>query len=224
MAKKYIYELHCHTDEVSCCGKVKAEELVEAYIEKGYSGIVITDHFSPYSFVAKKGLKTKEIVDYYVSGYNAAKEAAKGRIDIILGMELNFYENHNDYLVYGIDEKFLKKNPNIMDMGIANFSKLARKNNILIFQAHPFRNDMMVVRPEFVDGYEVYNGNMRHDSRNDIAMAWAKKFDKKTISGSDFHEWEDLARGGVSFESPIHTSQELVDNLLNGKYSLVQTK
>lgn len=224
LAKKYKYEMHCHTDEVSTCSKVRAAELVEAYIEKGYSGIVITDHFSPHTFAAKKGLRTKDMIDYYLTGYRAAVEAAKGRINIILGMELAFYTNYNDYLVYGIDEDFLRKNPNIMDMGITNFVKLAKKKNLLVFQAHPFRNEMTMVRPDLLDGYEVYNGNMRHDSRNDIAKMWAEKFEKKIISGSDFHEWEDLARGGVEFSSPVTSSEELVKRLSAGDYKLIETK
>ncbi len=222
--EKYKYEMHCHTDEVSCCGKVSAAELVEAYIEKGYRGIVITDHFSVYTFAAEKGLETKEIIDYYLRGYKAALEAAKGRIEILLGLELRFYNDNNDYLVYGVDEKFLRKNPDIMDMGLENFVKLAHKNGMLVFQAHPFRNNMMVVRPDFIDGYEVYNGNMRHDSRNDITKEWAKKFDKKVVSGSDFHEWEDLARGGVEFYAPIKSSAELIEALKSGKYDIIEAK
>lgn len=44
---KYKYELHCHTDEVSLCGKVPAGEIAEMYRQAGYSGIVITDHYLP---------------------------------------------------------------------------------------------------------------------------------------------------------------------------------
>lgn len=216
--------MHCHTAEVSNCGRVGACELVEAYIDAGYSGIVITDHFSPYTFASKRDLKVKEMIDFYLSGYEAAKEAARGRIDIFLGMELTFYTNFNDYLVYGFDESFLRKNADIMDMGIEAFSRLAHKNGLLAFQAHPFRNNMTVTYPDLLDGYEAYNGNMRHDSRNDIAAIWAQKFGKRVVSGSDFHEWEDLARGGVEFSSPVKSSRELVERILSGEYSLIETK
>lgn len=68
-------------------------------------------------------------------------------------------------------------------------------------QAHPFRNGLKIVDPKHLDGIETYNGNPRHDSRNEIAKAWAQKFGMLETSGSDFHEREDFARGGVIFHS-----------------------
>ena len=41
----YKYDIHTHTSEVSPCGKVEAEKVVELYKEAGYTGIVITDHY-----------------------------------------------------------------------------------------------------------------------------------------------------------------------------------
>ena len=39
-------ELHFHTDESSRCGKVPAKDGVRMYIEQGYAGLAVTDHFS----------------------------------------------------------------------------------------------------------------------------------------------------------------------------------
>ncbi len=46
----YKYELHCHTKMVSQCGRVEPKEIVKMYREKGYSGIVVTEHYSPLTF------------------------------------------------------------------------------------------------------------------------------------------------------------------------------
>lgn len=216
-------ETHCHTSEVSVCGKVSACDIVDAYIEAGYSGIVITDHFNRATFLNKPELKTREIADYFLSGYRVAREAAKGRIDVLLGMELTFYENDNDYLVYGVTEKFIKKNPNIMDMGIERFSKLAHDNGMIIFQAHPFRNHMCVINPSLLDGYEVFNANARHDSRNDIAQMWAQKYGKAIISGSDYHRLEDVARGGIMTEERIVDNTMLKSVLMGNDKQLIKT-
>ncbi|MBE7027169.1 MAG: PHP domain-containing protein [Ruminococcaceae bacterium] len=216
-------ETHCHTSEVSVCGKVSACDIVDAYIEAGYSGIVITDHFNRVTFLNKPELKTREIADYFLTGYRAAREAAKGRIDVLLGMELTFYENDNDYLVYGVTEKFIKKNPNIMDMGIERFSKLARDNGMIIFQAHPLRNHMCIINPSLLDGYEVFNANARHDSRNDVVQMWAQKFGKAMSSGSDYHRVEDLARGGIITEKRIVNNTMLKDALLGSDKELIKT-
>lgn len=41
-------------------------------------------------------------------------------------------------------------------------------------QAHPFRNGLKIVDPKHLDGIETYNGNPRHDSRNEIAKPGRK--------------------------------------------------
>lgn len=219
---EFKYEMHCHTSEVSMCGRMRAREVVKAYTDAGYDGIVITDHFSPYTFRNQPSLKMSEMADYFLRGYYAAKEAAEGKIDILLGMELTFYENANDYLVYGLTEQFIRKNTNIMDMGIERFSELAHKNDMAVFQAHPFRNHMTVTNPELLDGVEAYNGNMRHDSRNDIALMWAEKFNLKMSSGSDCHQPEDVARGGIITETRLADEKALADVLMSGKVKLIR--
>ena len=47
---EYKYEIHCHTKNVSRCGNLDVEELIQKYKEAGYSGIVLTDHYSPMTF------------------------------------------------------------------------------------------------------------------------------------------------------------------------------
>lgn len=220
--KKYLYETHCHTSEVSTCGEVAAKEAVENYIRAGYSGIVITDHFNADTFEHMQTKSYDEMVSHYLTGYNAAKEAAKGRLSVFLGLELRFYENFNDYLVYGVTEEFLRSHTDLMEMGIEKFFSLAHQNGIVIFQAHPFRNNMTMVNPVFIDGIEVYNGNPRHDSRNDIARAWAEKFGKKMSSGSDYHEEGDLARGGIVTREQVTNISGLIRALMSGGAEMIE--
>ena len=162
------------------------------------------------------------MAEYYLAGYRAAKAAAGDRLTVILGMELTFFENANDYLVYGMTEEFVKKHLNIREMGLERFSALAHENGMVIFQAHPFRNQMTVMNPALLDGVEVHNGNPRHDSRNDIARMWAEKFDKKMSSGSDYHQVEDIARGGIVTQEPVYDAAGLVDVLMSGKAELIE--
>lgn len=226
--KKYLYEMHLHTVETSRCAEISAKKAIEYYIEKGYDGIVVTDHFSPSTFEKFEGMDMswEEKVNYFLRGYHTAKKAAEGRINILLGMELRFDKPRemNDYLVYGVTEKYLYSHPQLLDMNIRDFSKSAHKHGMVIFQAHPFRTGMRIVKPKYLDGIEIYNGNPRHNSSNDIAEMWAKKYDLRVVGGSDFHEFSDLARGGVYFDKEIKDSKTLVKELLNGDYEIKRTE
>lgn len=49
----------------------------------------------------------------------------------------------------------------------------------MIYQAHPFRFGMKITNVKYLDGIEVCNRNIEHDSHNDIAALWAEKFGLK---------------------------------------------
>lgn len=134
MINKYLTEMHLHTKETSNCGKMPAAETVESYISLGYNTIVVTDHFSTHTYYKYNydSLNWQDKVDIFLKGFNSAKEAANGRINILLGMELRFDSDSdpNDYLVYGVEESFLRDNKDLLNMNISSFSALARKKRI----------------------------------------------------------------------------------------------
>lgn len=219
---QYLYETHCHTDESSRCGKVPALETAKMYKEEGYAGIMITDHFNTFTF-EKAGLKTwDEMVDYHMRGYRLAKQLEDENFRVFYGQEIRFErENDNDYLVFGMSEEYLRAHPFITDLeDYEAFYNLVHPDGIAVFQAHPFRNRMAVVPPALLDGIEVYNGNKRHDSRCDIALAWAEKFGLRKLSGSDFHQYEDFARGGILANRRADSENDLRDIILAGDYSI----
>lgn len=224
--KKYLYEMHLHTKETSNCANVPAKVLIEEYIKAGYDGIVVTDHLSPSTYMKYKRelLPWKKKVDFFLRGYKEVLKSANGRTPVLLGMELRFRtsEGDNDYLVYGINEDFLYNTPKLLEMNIKSFYELAQKNGFLVFQAHPFRVGMKVTNPKFLDGVEIFNGNPRHNSSNDIASAWAKKYDLMVTSGSDYHEIEDLGSGGIYFNKKISDNKTLLEELRKQDYELKQ--
>lgn len=227
---RYKTELHTHTAETSNCGHTKAKKIVETYIKNGYSTVVITDHLSTHTYFKYKYDKMTwdEKIDVFVKGYNEALKAAMGRINILFGMEMRFDEDlpeHdiNDYLVYGVTEEFLRNNGDLINMNIESFSKLAHENGLMIYQAHPFRDDLTRADPKLLDGVEIYNGHPRHNSRNDKAVAWAKENNLKGTSGSDFHELEDAARGGIITETEIKTNDELLEILKSNNYEIIRS-
>lgn len=217
----YQYELHCHSGEVSHCSHVAGVRMVEEFKKAGYDGMVLTDHLSPANFRDWKTRSWRKTVDSFLSGYRNISKFSDETFAVMLGMELRFTEDYNDYLVYGFDEDFLYKNEGLLTWGVKKFSAAARENGFLLIQAHPFRNRITIRSPDFLDGVEVHNGNPRHDSRNDIAKLWAEKYKLIQTSGSDYHELVDVQRGGIRTREKISEIHQLTRVLRAGAYELL---
>lgn len=214
-------DLHVHTSEISGCAHLDAEEVVRMYAEAGYGAIVITNHFAPYN----KRRFDKAGIDF-VSAYEACYEKAKAcgekyGIKVFCGYELGFGQNGNDYLIYGMSVEDARECDKIFEMTPREFSTFAEERGILFYQAHPFRNNMTVVRPQYLFGIEVKNGNPRHDSRNEIARSWAERFGLHMIAGSDFHESEDLAITGIETDEDVDSMEALVEILKKDAYRII---
>ncbi len=213
---KFKTEMHAHSSQASGCARVSAEELVNEYIKAGYTTLVLTNH------LVQRSLPWDEYIDLHINDFENAKKAAGDKIAVLLGVEIALKEHPNDYLIYGIDENFLRDTPSLLDMSIKQLSEYAHERNCLIFQAHPFRNRMTVTEPSVLDGIEVYNGNIGHDSRNEIAYQWAQKYDLLMIAGTDYHYLTHIAGAGILTDEPILCIDDLVKILKSKNYSLMR--
>lgn len=215
----YRFDIHVHTKESSGCGRIPAAEVVERYTGLGYDGICITDHMNAYN--AKKfGSNHPEQAEAFLKGYRAAKEAAGDRLKVILGMEIRFLDFDNDYLVFGFDEDLVFTRDMTQFSELEEFRPYADEHGLVIYQAHPFRDNMSIVDPALLDGIEVYNGHGGHDSRNDMAYAWAKRNGKRMSSASDFHYDTGMEPGGIYLDRMPDNSKEFAKMLLAEEYRL----
>lgn len=216
-------EMHAHTSEVSPCARVPAAKVVDAYVKAGYQAVTITDHFNSYVLEAFSG-SPRERVTQYLEGFRRAQEAGeKAGLRIILGMESCIAGGREDFLVYGIDTDFIYANPTFYRYTQEEAYRACHEYGALLFQAHPCRPGLSPRTPKFLDGMEVYNGNPRHENNNPSARAWAEEHHLLFSSGSDYHETEDAARGGMIFPGEIHDSKELVAALAKGVGELIET-
>jgi predicted metal-dependent phosphoesterase TrpH len=215
-------ELHCHSNDVSCCARIDAETIIDKYTSGGYSTVVLSNHLSIYTWDFLGCTSWNEFVDKFVAGYKNLKEKASGKLEILLGMELRFKNSNNDYLVFGVTEEFLREHENILELDPPAFHTVAKENGLLFIQAHPFRDWMTVTPPSCVDGVEVYNGHKGHDSRNEIAEAWADKYGLIKTSGTDLHYKDVPTNAGILTDEKITSMAQLIEVLKNGKYSLIK--
>ncbi len=221
----YYIELHFHTAQSSHCGKVSAEEGVKQYRENGYSGIVVTDHLSKKERGGPEGQEWNQVCDRFLEGYYAAKRAVEGMdFRVFLGMEIRFPHDENDFLAYGFTEEFLRGHPWIYMEELSDLMEYAKKEQLYIAQAHPFRSKCSLAAPDYLHGIEVYNGNPRHQSHNDLAFQAAKEHQLGMIAGSDFHQPEDLSDRRTLFAEMPHTEQELAEMLRKGAFTIINPR
>ena len=227
----YLIELHCHSSETSSCSAVTGATLADIYKAKDYHAITVMDHYYRH-FFHRLGEKTwREKVDIFLAGYrNAEKRGGEIGLRVFLGIELRFNDNSNDYLVFGLNEQILYDSPELYNLGVKDFGEFARANGLLFIQAHPFRNGMVVVDHDHLDGIEIYNAHPWHNSRNYLAeLAYTeqrKKHKRPFVAtvGSDCHELSHEGAVGITSDALPQDGFELAELLRGGKYEIYKAK
>lgn len=220
----YKIETHLHTKHTSKCGKLTYDSLIDTYKEKGYDAIAVTDHYNAatikYKSIDIQSPGSK--VDYFLEGYDRMKEEGeKVGIIVYMGMELRFSQNENDYLLYGFEKELLANPKEIMDMGIVEFSKLAREKGAVIVQAHPFRKKCVPIDPIYLDGVEVLNANPRHNSHNDLAYEYGKRYNLPMTAGSDCHRVGDEGLTGIQSSFLPKDTFEFAELICSRNYKIL---
>ena len=217
----YKYELHCHTGKVSLCASIDPKDLVRKYENAGYSGLVLTDHYSPMTFMLHHFLRPQKAMDFYLSAYRELKDWCGDSFTVLLGLELRRYATVNDYLIYGVEEDWLLKQPNMLLWNEKKLAAEAHKAGYLVYQAHPYRPFIRRCNPAYLDGIEVQNGHTEK-KRNDKALQWATETGKPMTSGSDTHHEADATACGIATETPIKTNADLLEALRAQRYTLLR--
>ena len=212
----YKTELHLHTSPSSGCSEVPPEKAVENYKKLGYHSIVVCNHFEPgLLHMADK----QKCLSNYLADYDRAAEAGvKHGLNVILGCEIRFTENGNDYLLFGIDKDTLNWAYDYLDKGIEAFSKAFRSSQRLIIQAHPFRNGMVQVDPNLLDGIETFNMHPNHNSRVALAAKYAKQHGLIPTVGTDYHHPGHEGLGALLTKTELKTSEDIITVLKSRDY------
>ena len=222
----FKYEMHSHTSAVSLCARSSPSEMVQAYYDAGFSGIVFTDHFIYGNTAVDKTLPWAERMDLYFNPYEDAKKLGEELgISVFVGIE-HAYGHGKEVLVYGdLTAEAFSANPEIAKMDIHEFADFCHKNGWFIAHAHPFRDRSYInldVPPviDCVDGIEVYNhGNSPEENFKAVELCEANGL--IPISGSVSHIVNNCGMAGVAFDEKITSSKDLVKALFERKARLI---
>ena len=226
----YFYELHLHTAETSRCGRSPARDMVKEYADRGFSGIVVTDHFINGNSYAGEKETWKEKMDAYLLGYQAAKAAGDEMgLAVFFGVEYTHLGgNGEDYLLLGLKPEHLYNElKDCVKWSIEYLCDVVHSLGGIVIRAHPYREAGYIARPGIerpglpIDAIEVFNAGNREDAFNAKAVELALREGKPWTAGSDTHSVNTAATGYVGFEHKPKDYAELCEFIRNGKAFVV---
>ena len=219
-SRRYKTELHCHSSEISGCSSVNVKDVVDKYVEYGYTTLVLTNHLDSYG---DDESEFRNEVREMFEVCEKAKQYAGDRLNVIPGVEINI--QREDHLIIGVTEEFLSEQFKFSRKKVADFKKTVNDAGMLLICAHPMRFAHNIFDYRDVDGIEVFNGHPEHNSNNDlVAFEYASKRELGIIltSGTDHHDHHHKPNAGILTDYPITTGDELVEVLKSSNYSLIK--
>ena len=222
----YKYEMHIHTARCSGGGSdIRAH--IDTLIQKGYSGMVVTNHFFNGDTKVDRNLSWEQFVDAYRQDYLYGLEYARGRdFDLLFGLEEHVGYGQ-EILLYGITPELIADHPELKTPDPVVYAEVVHSAGGLVYQAHPYRNAPWIIRPEplecldKLDGIEVYNAG-NYPQWNESAQRLADELGLACVAGSDGHGTDTAGRSGLGVKERIRCNEDLVRILKSGDYIVLK--
>lgn len=196
--------------------------------EKGFKGIVVTDHFYRGNTAIDPQLPWKEFVDFYEQNWLQGKRfGEKYGIDVIFGIEEVYNRDMKEVLIYGITPEELKAEPDFKTYNLEQIFKFVDEHGGVVSHAHPFRDRKYIknadLEPDHLSLHAVEVFNVSDgDERNEMAAEFADKYNLMPLSGGDVHKAGGrLGTSGIAVDRPIHDTKELAKVIRSGEYRLI---
>ena len=223
---KYLYETHLHTYPASACGISPGADYIQAYIDQGYTGIFVTDHFFNGNTALRRSLPWIEWVKRFCQGYEEAKNLGdRLGLDVFFGWEES-YNDCDDYLIFGLDREWLFEHPEVR-----NWTRGEQYHNVkaaggCVIQAHPFRQrdyiERVVLSTGCVDAVEIANLGNHKESFDALAARYAQRLGLPATAGSDVHNARDVKNGnilGIYLDKKLNSPADFVQVIKNNQIS-----
>ncbi len=221
-----LFDLHVHTSGISNCARSDYREMVEGYVEAGFGGVVLTNH---YNFLYTKeygGEYTQaEYPDVYLDEFYRAREYGKERgLRVLFGIEVAISLPkcpYAEFLYYGLAPEGLRQYADMYKYDQRGLYEVAKKEGALLVQSHPFRIQQghFPHNPKLMDGVEI-NCHARFLRDEERVRALAEENDLIITCGSDYHVAFQAGSAGVDFFDPPRDERELAQRIKTGGYKI----
>lgn len=209
MEKFIKIDPHVHSSGISSCSHVTCEQIIDAKIELGYDGAILTNHCQAWYYPREEH---KYYVERVIEDFRRGKAYAdKKNFRFYLGLEVSLdIPHYADWLLYGVTEEFLRNSPCLYALTQKELFALCEKWGIVLVQAHPFRQSPC--DPECMHGVEI---NCTDGDLDKIPLVeeFAKKHDLLITCGTDYHFFERTYRGGIYIPEGCATAEDIATYL-----------
>ncbi len=195
-------DMHCHTKEGSIDGKVPIEEFIAILKERGFDGMLISDHDSYNGY-----REWKKVRDSYDDSFVVLKGVEYDTIDaghilVIMpeGVKLKILE------LRGLPVRFLIEIVHKYG-GILGPAHPCGEKYLSIINTRKYRNQLAVIdKFDFLEGFNACESR----ESNARAMELAKQFGKPVFGGSDAHKADCVGLGFTEFPDAITCESDLI--------------
>lgn len=196
-------DMHCHVREGSIDSKVGVEEFITILKQKGFQGMVITDHntYNGYRYW-KNNIKGKRHTDFVVLKGIEYDTRDAGHMLVIMpeGVKVRLLELRGLPLSVLID--LVHRNGGVLGPAHPYGEKYQSYRNTKRF----YKSPELMKRFDFVEAYNCCES----EESNAGALRLAKKYGKVTTGGSDAHKPDCVGKGYTILPEPVTCETELI--------------
>ena len=199
------FDMHCHTKAGSIDAKVPLDRYMEVLKEKGFDGMLVTDHDS------YRGYRR-----WFLSG--GARRAAEKNFTVLCGIEYDTRDAGHFIVIMpgGIMPPILRAR----GMSVERLITLVHMLGGVLGPAHPFGTrsasamffKKFKINPELMEKMDFVEGFNTCESRdaNMLARELAAKYGKPCLGGSDSHEERYIGMAYTDIEGKISGNNDII--------------
>ncbi len=196
------FDMHCHTMEGSIDGKIPVFDYMKTLKDKGFDGMLVTDHNSYNGFRKYRDAHKDMLSDFVVLKGIEYDTIDAGHILIIMpeNVKLRLLECR------GLPVKLLQDIVHLHG-GILGPAHPCGERHLSITQTHVFKKHPEIMKKfDFVEGYN----SCESKESNQQANALAAEYNLPTFGGSDSHHLNCVGTAYTEISEPILKESDLI--------------
>lgn len=201
------FDMHCHTAEGSIDGKVPVRRAAELLKEKGFDGMLVSDH------------------DSY-KGYQAWCKCVNKPKDFVVLKGIEYDTIDAGHILVIMPSSVSLKILELRGLPIALLIEIVHKNGGILGPAHPCGEKFLSIvntlhhkkllhvldKFDFIEGYNA----CEEDANNEEAKKLGEKYSKPMFGGSDSHKEDGIGFAYTIVDANIKNEDDLIKYIKNG--------